>query len=125
VTWIITRFWLDVNNINNTITEQIIHLLKVILEQNYFQYNNQFFQQYNGVTMGSPISSTLTEIYFQFIEETHIKELMESQEIIYYKRYVDDVLIIFDHNKINETTIIDYINEADEHLEFKASQEVG
>jgi len=75
--------------------------------------------------MGSPISSTLTEIYFQFIEETHIKELMESQEIIYYKRYVDDVLIIFDHNKINETTIIDYINEADEHLEFKASQEVG
>jgi hypothetical protein len=56
--------------------------------------------------MGSPISSTLAEIYLQFIEETHMKRLMENQEIIYYKRYVDDIVIIFDHNKINKTTII-------------------
>jgi len=59
---------------------------------------------------GITISSTLAEIYLQFIEETHIKQLMEIQEIIYYKRYVNDILIIFDHNKINETTIIDYVN---------------
>ena len=120
----VTRFWLDRNNINNTITEQIIHLLKVILGQNYFQYNNQFFQQDKGITMGSPISSTLAEVYLQFIEETRIKQLMENQEIIYYKRYVDDILIIFDHNKINKTTIIDCVNKLDEHLEFKASQEI-
>jgi len=32
----ITKFWLDKHN-NNTITEQTLHLLKVILKQNYFQ----------------------------------------------------------------------------------------
>jgi len=38
-----TKFWLDKNSKNKAISEQIIHLLKVIIEQNYFQYNNQFF----------------------------------------------------------------------------------
>jgi len=120
----VTEFWLDRNDINNTITKERTHLIKVILKRNYFQYNNQFFQQDKGITMGSPISSTLAEVYLQFMEETHIKQLMENQEIIYYKRYVDDILIIFDHNKIKETTIIDYVNKLDEHLEFKASQEI-
>jgi hypothetical protein len=96
----VTEFWLDRNDINNTITKEIKHLIKVILKRNYFQYNNQFFQQEKGITMGSTISSTLAEVYLQFIEETRIKQLMENQEIIYYKRYVDDILIIFDHNKI-------------------------
>jgi len=41
-----------------------------------------------------------------------------------YKKYVNDILIIFDHNKINETTIIDYVNKVLEHLEFKALQEI-
>jgi hypothetical protein len=30
-------FWLDKNNINKKIKEQVIQLLKVIIEQNYFQ----------------------------------------------------------------------------------------
>jgi hypothetical protein len=38
----ITKFWLYKHNNSNTITEQTLYLLKVILKQNYFQYNNQF-----------------------------------------------------------------------------------
>lgn len=36
----------------------------ILLNQNnnYFQYNNGFFQQLNGCTMGSPISSTLAQL---------------------------------------------------------------
>jgi hypothetical protein len=43
----------------------------------------------------TPISGTLAEIYLQLIEELYIKHWIESQEIVYYKRYVDDILIIF------------------------------
>jgi hypothetical protein len=68
-----TIFWLDKNNINKTIKEQVTHILKVIIEQNYFQYNNQFFHPRNGIAMGSPISGTLAEIYLQHIEELFIK----------------------------------------------------
>jgi len=33
-------------------------------------------------------------------------------------------LIIFDWNKINETTIINIMNSVTEHLDFKASEEI-
>jgi hypothetical protein len=39
-----TIFWLDKNNTSKKIKEQIIRLLKIIIEQNYFQYNYQFFK---------------------------------------------------------------------------------
>jgi hypothetical protein len=57
-----TMFWLDRNNINKKIKEQIMQLLNII-KQNYFQYNNQFLRPENGIAMGSPISGTLAEIY--------------------------------------------------------------
>jgi hypothetical protein len=40
----ITNFWLHKQKHNNGLTEQIIHALGVILKQNYFQYNNQFYK---------------------------------------------------------------------------------
>jgi hypothetical protein len=70
--------------------------------------------------MGSPLSSTLAEIYLQYLEETYMKHRLENKKITYYKRYVDDIIIIFDKNKIDEDTIH---NNIDEHLEFKLSSE--
>jgi len=73
--------------------------------------------------MGSPISSTMTEIYLQFLEETYIKLWLESKVIIYYKRYVDDILITFGQNITNEQTMLNQLNNIDEHLQFKVSSE--
>jgi hypothetical protein len=102
--------------------EKLVIILKAVL-QNYFQYNNQFFQPRKGTAIRPPISSTITEIYLQFLEETYIKQWLESKEIIYYKRYVDDILIIFNQNKTNEKTIINHMNNIDKNLEFKISGE--
>jgi hypothetical protein len=66
--------------------------------------------------MGSPTAGTLAEMYLQYLEETHIKHYLEKKEITYYKRYMNDILIIFDHSKITEDTINNIINSTDEHL---------
>jgi len=73
--------------------------------------------------MGSHTSSTIAEIYLQFLEEIYIKQWLQCKEIIYYKRYIDSVLIIFNQNKTNEKTIINQMNSIDKHLEFKISEE--
>ena len=75
--------------------------------------------------MGSPISGTLAEIYLQLIEELHIKHWIENQEIVYYKRYVDDILIIFDQHRTNKTTITSFMNNINEQLDFKATREIN
>jgi hypothetical protein len=60
--------------------------------------------------MASPVSGTLAEIYLQLIEELYMKQWIESHEIVYYKRYVDDILIIFEQHRTNETAITSFMN---------------
>ena len=48
---------------------------------------------------------------------------METGEITYYRRYVVYVIIIFDQNKINEDSVINYVNNMHKHLEFKLTEE--
>ena len=76
-------------------------MLTTIINQNYFQYNNQWFQPEKGIAMGSPISSTIAEIYLQYMEQIYIKHWLESKEITYYRRYVDDILIIYNIDNTN------------------------
>jgi hypothetical protein len=73
--------------------------------------------------MGSPISSTLTEIFLQYFEETYMKHHLEHNHITYYKRYVDDLFIIYDQTKTNSDTITNLFNKINEHMKFKATTE--
>jgi len=69
-----------------------------------------------------PISSTLAEIYLQFFERIYLKHYLETKNIIYYNRYVDDLIIIYDYTKINADNIHDIINSTDVHLDFKLTK---
>jgi hypothetical protein len=52
-----------------------------------------------------------------------IKHWMKTREITYYRRYIDDIIIIFDRNKLNEYAITNYMNNIHKHLEFKLTME--
>jgi hypothetical protein len=49
----------------------------------------------------------------------YVKHCLETKEIIFYKRYVYDILIIYDQNRTNEDTIHNMVNSIDKQLEFK------
>jgi len=48
--------------------KQIIAVLKAILAQNYFTFQDSIYHPNKGVAMGSPISGTMAEIFLQYIE---------------------------------------------------------
>ena len=114
----ITKFLLHKHNIQNKIIKETLELTGTVLHQNYFQYDNNYYQPNHGIAMGSPLSSTIAEIYLQYFEELTIKHWMETNELIYYKRYVDDI-IIFDKSKITEDLITQHKNSLHKFLEFK------
>jgi hypothetical protein len=74
------------------ITQQIITLMKLILSQNYVTFQNKIYQPEKGVSMGSAISSTTAEIFLH-LEDTHIKQRLDTKNVTFYTRYVDDILI--------------------------------
>ena len=69
------------------------------------------YQQEKGIAIGSPISSTIAEIYVKYLENIYIKHWLDSKEILFYKRCVDDTLIAYDQEKIDEQAILQRINE--------------
>jgi hypothetical protein len=81
----ITRTQLLKNN-NTQITNQIINLLETILKQNYLAFQQKIYHPDKEVTMGSPISGTIAEIFIQRLENTHIKHLLDSKSITVYAR---------------------------------------
>jgi hypothetical protein len=106
----ITRAKLKQMNDTQT-AEQITELLKIILQQNYFKYQDEIYQPRTGVAMGSPISSTIAEIFLQTIENTQIKHLMDMKHVKFYTRYVDDVLLIYDERYLSKETIYNHISK--------------
>jgi len=101
----------------------MLNVIETILQQNYFQYKDGFFNPKKGIAMGSPISGTMAEIYLQYVEAIRIKQWWETGEICYYERYVDDILIIYNNHKIKNSTIEQRINTNDKNLEFKMTPE--
>jgi hypothetical protein len=66
----ITKSLLLKNN-NPNVTQQIIELLRLILSQNYFTFQNKIHQAQKGISKGSPISSAIAEIFLQHMEEQY------------------------------------------------------
>jgi hypothetical protein len=97
--------------------------MKIVLHQNYFQTDGTYYKPLKGIAMGSPVSSTATELLLQYFEEMTIKHWLETQEIIYYKRYVDDVLIIYDSTTTDVTTITHHLNSFNKNLTFTPTSE--
>jgi hypothetical protein len=48
---------------------------------------------------------------------------METGEISYCRRHVDDIRITFKQNKINEQLITNYMNNVHKYLAFKKTEE--
>ena len=99
------------NNTPETHIQEIITLTKLITEQNYFTYNNKTYTQTEGLPMGSPISGILAEIYIHNIEQNHIiNNNKYTNKIIYWHRYVDDILLLFKGNTRQVENFHKYIN---------------
>ena len=96
----------------------MVQLIKTTLTQNYFTYDNNIYQPKKGIAMVSPLSGIIAEIFLQDIEQNNLKQIMENKNIIFYRRYVDDLLIIYNSKNITADNIHEYINSVHPSLTF-------
>jgi len=101
-------------------TTQICTLLGVILQQNYFIFQEQIYQPDKGIAMGSPISDTIAEVFLQHLEHIYI---IETKRILFYTRYIDDILIIYDTESTNHDYLTQYTNTMHTNLQFNPTLE--
>jgi len=73
--------------------------------------------------MGIPISSLIAEIFLQYYEDIHIKQLLDTKNIALYTRHVDDILILYDITKIHLHIINTYTNQIHNNLKLNPTHE--
>ncbi|XP_065642495.1 uncharacterized protein LOC136074122 [Hydra vulgaris] len=69
-------------------------LLQISTSGSHFLFNGKFYDQLNGVVMGSPLVPILANMFIGFHEQAWVNNCSSSIPI-FYKRYVDDIIAIF------------------------------
>ena len=110
---------LDINNIN-----ELMHILELVLDQNYFTHNNQIFRQQNGLAMGSPLSGLLADIYLNNFENSFIlTDNKHKNNIIFYGRYVDDTFLIYKDTQRQINNLHNHLNNINNKMQFTLESE--
>lgn len=114
---IIINKYMEKININFTKRHEINTLLNTCIEQNYFRFNNNFYSQSSGLAMGSPISPILAEFFMDYMEES-IEKLKSFKNVFFYRRYVDDILIIWTGTNRQLHMFLEEINKINKSIQF-------
>ena len=97
--------------------EDVMALLKVVLNNCVFSFQNKFYKQLHGAAMGSPCSPVVANIYMEYFEKRALgPELPMSFTINTWLRYVDDVLTIV--KKGTHDSLLNYLNSVDSNIKF-------
>jgi hypothetical protein len=71
--------------------DQTISLFKQVLTTTYFLYDSTFYDQTDGVTMGSPLAPVIANYYMEHFEQQPISKA--SRKPTHWYRYMDDTFV--------------------------------
>ena len=97
----------------------IISLLRFCLTSTSFRYNNQHYQQLDGVAMGSPVSPVVSDIFMEDFEDKALSDGSICPRL--WKRFVDDVLAVVKRDK--GSPLLDHLNEQHPNIKFTMEEE--
>ena len=89
---------------------------KTLTKFSSFSTLNGYFRQSSGLSMGGKLSSPLSNIFMNIMEQKIIKKYIAKGDIIYYTRYVDDTLVCAKKGAKND--IFSEINNFHKDIEF-------
>jgi len=99
-------------------------LSDLILSNNYFSFDHQFYCQTLGAPMGSPLSSILAEVVMQHLETTILPHFLEFFSLFWF-RYVDDIFILSSASTSSIQTILDRMTNHTPQITFSLQPEAN
>ena len=102
------------HNPNLNITrKELKKLFLFATSKTHFIFNSKFYNQIDGVAMGSPLAPVLANIFMGFHESKWLNEYNLNKPK-FYLRYVDDILAAFDY----EHDSLNFLNSRHPNIKF-------
>jgi len=107
---------LKMNNPNQPDTKTLTSLLEIVLRNNVFKFNGKCFIQLEGTAMGTKLAPAYANIFMGKLEQT----ILSSPPLkpSYYKRYIDDILILWPHSETELNKFISSLNTFHPSIKF-------
>ena len=91
-------------------------LLKIVLQQNYFQFTDQVYHQIQGTAMGTKMAPSYANIFMAELEEMLLANYPIKPSL--WKRYIDDILCFWPNTPLELDKFIEYLNQSHPTIKF-------
>jgi hypothetical protein len=95
---------------------EILALYKHVLTSTSFCTDGQYYEQTDGVAMGSPLSPVIANFYMEDFERKAIEQATHKPTCWY--RYVDDTFVIWTHGKEKLMEFLKHLNGIHNSIQF-------
>ncbi|XP_022104796.1 uncharacterized protein LOC110986851 [Acanthaster planci] len=99
----------------------IADLIGLCVPSSYFKFQDQFYEQTAGTSMGSPISPVLANIFMEEFETSSL--LTADLKPTIWLHYVDNTFIIWSHGQDHLQEFLKYLNKQHPTIKFTMEQE--
>ena len=109
-------------NLNIT-KKELKKLFLFATSQTHFIFNSKFYNQIDGVAMGSPFAPVLVNIFMGVYESKWLNEY-NLQKPKFYLRYVDDILTAFDKEQ-DSLKFLNFSNKRHPNIKFTIEKQTN
>ena len=88
--------------------DSLIQLLKMVLQKNNFQFNDQNYLQIGGIAMGTRVAPSYAYLFMCKLEQRLISNYNKKTKI--WLRYIDDIFFVWEHGNTELQNWYEYLN---------------
>ena len=94
----------------------IIELLELVLTNNHFEFNGEFYHQLSGTAMGTKLAPSYANLFMTKFEDKYVYTY--PLQPLLWKRYIDDIFLVWPHGKNSLNEFIKHLNTVHSTIKF-------
>ena len=106
----------------NPTDHSICKLLELVLKTNNFEFDNKEFLQVGGTAMGTKLAPSFANLFMGYFEEKYVAPY--SKQPFLWKRFIDDIFIIWTYGPDELTRSVTYLNSVHETIKFTCEHSI-
>ena len=108
---------------SNIAKDELKKLFEFTTSGTYFLFQGTFYDQIDGFAMGSPVGPPLANLFMCYYETMWLNSFREC-EIILYRRYIDDIICLF-NGESDADKFFEFLNRKHPNIKFTFEKQVN